>query len=462
MLQCPSTDSGSFDQLCDRLFHEDDGAWWMDEREHPQTETWHSFPSQGRATGTTSSREFATPELCGARRQEAATLTSPRPRGHSAHRSIKPAPDPSAAREKEPSGSWRRKLGWASLLTAFFAAMLCMIQGWRASDDAAIPIAEIEIGQKVIMAASPNALSAAERDLPEQYARNEGRIDPASWKRVRLRSRAYWDDGTLDEIRVETLQPPEWLDAMGIRAGTCIPMPLEFIDVELPGNLQADVLSVDPCPPIEDGPGRVVQTTVSHLNADVHELTVESEDGRRETFRPTGGHKMYRANGNQWVPAADLRPGDVLQGTDGPLTVVNNQQLPGVHRVYNLTVEGEHVYHVSSLGALTHNSLSCLKTKRPKGLTNPGRTGKQARLRELANHPNTSKVDRGWINNEMRHIRTGNRKTIRLPGNSRNSRSGGKVLAHKRGMRAADGHSYKESVLQDTDLHTLEHKFEGY
>ncbi|HID69965.1 MAG TPA: hypothetical protein EYP35_05760, partial [Desulfobacterales bacterium] len=91
-----------------------------------------------------------------------------------------------------------------------------------------------------------------------------------------------------------------------------------------------------------------------------------------------------------------------------------------------------------------------------------GRSGKQLRLRGLANDLKLGKADRGWINNEIRHIRTGNRKTIRLPGNSRNSRQEGKVLAHSRGKRAKDGFGYEHTKIQDTDLHKLEHKHEGY
>ena len=91
-----------------------------------------------------------------------------------------------------------------------------------------------------------------------------------------------------------------------------------------------------------------------------------------------------------------------------------------------------------------------------------GRSGKQKRLRELAKDPKQLKHIKGWLKNEMRHIKYGNRKTIRLPGNSRNSKSPGKVLAHTRGKRAKDGYSYEHSVLQDHDLHLLEHKYEGY
>lgn len=40
------------------------------------------------------------------------------------------------------------------------------------------------------------------------------------------------------------------------------------------------------------------------------------------------------------------------------MIVVGVTRVPGVHRVYNMTVEGEHVYHVSTFGALAHN-LGC-------------------------------------------------------------------------------------------------------
>ena len=93
-----------------------------------------------------------------------------------------------------------------------------------------------------------------------------------------------------------------------------------------------------------------------------------------------------------------------------------------------------------------------------------GRSGKQARLRELANDPKVSSADRGWIKNEKRHVESGNRKTIRMPRNSRNSShtEGGSHLAHPKGQRAKDGHGYENAKIQDSDLHRLEHKHEGY
>lgn len=96
------------------------------------------------------------------------------------------------------------------------------------------------------------------------------------------------------------------------------------------------------------------------------------------------------------------------------------------------------------------------------GCTTNGRSGKQEKLRSLATDPKQPRWVRGWIKNEIRHIELGNRKTIRLPGNSRNSKAKGFELAHKRGYRAKDGHSYEKSNLQNHDLHKLEHKYSGY
>ncbi|WP_259192038.1 MULTISPECIES: polymorphic toxin type 8 domain-containing protein [Acinetobacter] len=69
---------------------------------------------------------------------------------------------------------------------------------------------------------------------------------------------------------------------------------------------------------------------------------------------------------------------------------------------------------------------------------------------------------RGWVKNELRHIETGNRKTVRLPGNSRNSRSKGFELAHGRTTEAKDGYCYRHSQLQNADLHKSQHKIGGY
>lgn len=83
-----------------------------------------------------------------------------------------------------------------------------------------------------------------------------------------------------------------------------------------------------------------------------------------------------------------------------------------------------------------------------------GRSGKQARLKELGDDPKLGKADRGWIKQEKNSIARGNRKTIRNPP--------GKDLAHERGREAAKGYGYEHSNLQDRKLHRLQHKYDNF
>lgn len=100
----------------------------------------------------------------------------------------------------------------------------------------------------------------------------------------------------------------------------------------------------------------MVLSTVNHLSADVLELTVRGAQGRQATIRATRLHKFYRQDDPCWVSASALRQGDRLTSPSGPVTMVATRRVPGIHRVYNLTVAGAHVYHVSSLGALVYNN----------------------------------------------------------------------------------------------------------
>lgn len=88
------------------------------------------------------------------------------------------------------------------------------------------------------------------------------------------------------------------------------------------------------------------------------------------------------------------------------------------------------------------------------GAVTVGRSGKQARLRELVNDPRISSRDRGWIRQELNQITRGKRNNIRVPI--------GKNLGHRRGFEAKRGFDYRHSQLQDIDLHKLQHRHGGY
>lgn len=211
-------------------------------------------------------------------------------------------------------------------------------------------IEDIRVGQRVV----------AENPDPESSARTADLVvDPATWRLLRLRAEERWADGTLDVIEIETLQSPEWIEQHGAQAGAMVPPPLDLLEMGVPEDLRARVVANEPCPPIESGPGCVVLTTVNHLNPDLYELTLADEQGREETVQPTGLHKFYSEDRRQWVNTEDLREGERLRGKDGWLRLVASRRVAGVHRVYNMTVAGEHVFHVSSLGLLSHNNNAC-------------------------------------------------------------------------------------------------------
>ena len=96
-------------------------------------------------------------------------------------------------------------------------------------------------------------------------------------------------------------------------------------------------------------------TTVSHLNAFLFDLRLSAADGMLDTLGVTGYHKFFTED-RGWVSVCDLIPGEQVRGEYGILTVTNLEREPDTFRVYNMTVEADHVYYVGSISALVHNS----------------------------------------------------------------------------------------------------------
>ena len=124
----------------------------------------------------------------------------------------------------------------------------------------------------------------------------------------------------------------------------------------MPEGVVGTITAIDRAPQVERGPGRVVLTTVNHLNSFVFNLTLKNATGQTDTLGVTGYHKFYdEAEG--WQSVCDLTIGDTLRGRDGNVvTVAEITRDAGVHRVYNMTVETDHVYFVGDLTTLTHNN----------------------------------------------------------------------------------------------------------
>ncbi len=78
---------------------------------------------------------------------------------------------------------------------------------------------------------------------------------------------------------------------------------------------------------------------------------------------------------------------------------------------------------------------------------------KQRRLRVFAQDPKMSSADRGWFKQELNRIHKSRTKILRPPP--------GKNLAHPRGFEAAKGFDHSHSLLQNMELHSLQHKHDN-
>ena len=173
-------------------------------------------------------------------------------------------------------------------------------------------------------------------------------IRPETWRLIRL---TMLQDGT--QFDLEFLRPLDWLADANALVGSTIQLTLPGIGLDGPAN----VLAIDPCPEIEpdDGSGRMVVTgTMKHLAPEVLDVFVS---GLNEPIGVTAGHSIWSETRQSFVLAADLQPGEQLRTASEQSAAaieVHPKRGPPEY-VYNLEVDGEHVYHVAENAVLAHN-----------------------------------------------------------------------------------------------------------
>jgi len=172
--------------------------------------------------------------------------------------------------------------------------------------------------------------------------------DPATWKRLTLR--APKTDGSTAEVAM--VRPPEWLAEHRPEVGKTVPIWVPECGIEG----EAEVLSIGPCPPVKPGNGPVVLATFRHVVSSTVDLHVTGLD---QPIGCTPNHPFWSQDRGQFVRADELKPGEHLSAL-GPDAYVESLALdPTPKPVYNLQVQGEHVYHVSPSGLLAHNARPC-------------------------------------------------------------------------------------------------------
>lgn len=222
-------------------------------------------------------------------------------------------------------------------------------------------IEDIRLGQRVI---GTNPL----RDAHDAAAPDP---DPATWRSIELRMTK--NNGKLAKIAL--LRPTDWLRQAGARAGAEIDLNLPEMGVVGP----ATVVSVKACAPIADGPGNVVTGTFCHEPDD--NLVDVRLDGLDTPIGCTETHPFWSSDRRAFVPAGKLKVGEHVKADDGrSIAVVSIRHRDRESLVYNLEVHGQHVYQVSELGILVHNS--CQDVLMPNG--NPiGTQGSTPGIQEL-------------------------------------------------------------------------------
>jgi hypothetical protein len=256
-------------------------------------------------------------------------------------------------------------------LTAAALAFLVLLGGWSwFSLDSGLPTSS-----EAVAAARPTNGTVNEHGLRTQsietirlgqrvVGRNPLRhetqppsnITPEGWRAIYLTMSQH---GVEYDLRF--LRSVEWLHAQYARTGSPIHLQLPEMGLDGPALVQA----INPCPPIEsaDGTDRMLVTgTMAHLASNVLDLSIT---GLEEPLGVTTTHPIWSETRQQFIKASNLTEGEQLRSsTNHPALVTKITPRRGPpQQVYNLEINGEHVYQVETTGLLVHNQCHHLVSK---------------------------------------------------------------------------------------------------
>src|SRR5208282_4450884 len=100
-------------------------------------------------------------------------------------------------------------------------------------------IETVRVGQRVL-ARNPDSLDA------ERIGATA--VNPTTWRHLSLRAVVRDSSGDEDRVEVETLQPPEWVEAQRAYPGNKVAIPFDLREMGLPEELRAEVLANQSCP----------------------------------------------------------------------------------------------------------------------------------------------------------------------------------------------------------------------
>jgi hypothetical protein len=165
------------------------------------------------------------------------------------------------------------------------------------------------------------------------------------------------DGGIVD---AELLRPRWWIAQHNIVAGKHLPMNIEELQV----HGSAIVTSIENCPEIAGGEGRVVTATFKTREVNtIVRAEIIGPDGTIELIEGTPIHPIWSVDRSDWVPLGELTEGETLQASGGIATVLSLALVTCSLSVYNIEVHGEHLYQAGELGLLVHNTYPTAPTR---------------------------------------------------------------------------------------------------
>jgi hypothetical protein len=196
-------------------------------------------------------------------------------------------------------------------------------------------IQDIRVGDRVL-AHNPQ-VADQERNVPDPC--------PATWRHLKLQVE---QNGIRFDI--ELLRPVEWLRNYKAAVGRTIRLVMP--EMGLDGD--ATVLAIAPCPRIKSGEGRVVTGTFANRTCgNLLDLHVEGLD---KPIGCTEAHPFWSEDRHSFVFAGRLRSGEQMLMRSGHIrSLLSVEKRRTTEVVYNLEVDVEHAFYVSSLGLLVHN-----------------------------------------------------------------------------------------------------------
>jgi RHS repeat-associated protein len=198
-----------------------------------------------------------------------------------------------------------------------------------------------------------DVLSVGQRVITNDEISNQEHttcVNQDTWRLIKLRMPN--PDGSNDVIEIECLRSLDWIEENHIQEeGTTY-----FVLPEMGLEGRAIVETIEPCPDIENAPGRVILSTITHMNGYVYEIRLK---GTGELIEPTRLHRLYSEDRQDWIPTHEFQEGERLRTSTGSVFIESITKKPGIHRVYNLEIETDHCYYVSEENILSHNDNPC-------------------------------------------------------------------------------------------------------